>query len=71
MDLLKITGRRFKIKYRDIQSYIDRVDLRDVRLRTIEGFIDNFNPNAEVVVNGEDGFYVLWYKSIVQMEEVK
>lgn len=67
----KLVGRKFKIKYRDIDAYINKYDLRDIKVKTITGIIENFQPTAEVVIDGENGFCIIQYRQILQMEEIR
>ena len=69
---LSDNNRKFKIKYRDIQQYINKDDLRNSKVKVIIGTIENFNNQGEVVINGdgEYGFCIIQYRQILQMEEI-
>ena len=69
---LSDSDRKFKIKYLDIEQYINRDDLKekDIKVKVITGRIENFNNQGEVVINGDDGFYIIQYRQILQMEEI-
>lgn len=68
---LMVVSKKFRIRYIDIFDYINRVDIRDSKIKTIVGVVHNFCPTAEVVINSEKGFFILSYKTIIQMEEIR
>lgn len=71
-DFTELTGRKFKIIYKDCNDLIYRTDIRHCNLKIIEGTMENFNPSAEVVINSKEyGFNIIPYKSIVYMVEIK
>lgn len=67
----ELGGRKFKIKYRDINEVKEKMSIQDSNIKTLVGVIENFCPTAEVVLDcGDKGFFIINYKSILQMEEI-
>lgn len=71
-DFHELTGRRFKIIYKDIYDYVyDKKHVeQETKLKKVEGVIENFNPTGEVVISSKNRFTIVLYCTIVQMEEI-
>ena len=55
----KICGRKYKVLYKTINDFE----------MVTTGILENFNPTANIVLNG-DKFNIIKYSNIIQMEEI-
>jgi hypothetical protein len=71
LDFQNICGRRFKVRYKTYKELVFKIKIEECE-SYIEGTLENFNPQAEVVLSDDKyGFNIIPYKSIIYMEEIK